>query len=79
VSPQVTSAGLIRRTPKQIDVPEESKYSPGSNATASSSSPIAPAANRSPDEVRQMLSRYRAGLRKGRAPEPGTDQPNRRS
>ena len=40
---------------------------------------MAPAANRSPDEVRQMLSRYRAGLRKGRAPEPGDDQPNRRS
>ncbi|MEZ5244231.1 MAG: ATP-binding protein [Acidimicrobiales bacterium] len=79
VSPQVTSAGLIRRTPKQIDVPEESKYSPGASSATSPSSQIAPAANRSPDEVRQMLSRYRAGLRKGRAPEPGNDQPNRRS
>jgi hypothetical protein len=79
VSPQVTSAGLIRRTPKQIDVPEESKYAPGATSTASPSSQIAPTANRSPDEVRQMLSRYRAGLRKGRAPEPGNDQTNRRS
>ena len=79
VSPQVTSAGLIRRTPKQIDVPEESKYSPGTSAPTSASSPLAPTANRSPDEVRQMLSRYRAGLRKGRAPEPGNDQSNRQS
>jgi hypothetical protein len=68
VSDQVTSAGLIRRQPRRVDVPEESKYAPGV--------PVAPAAeptptatpNRSPDEVRQMLSRYRAGLRKGRGP-----------
>jgi signal transduction histidine kinase len=79
VSQQVTSAGLIRRTPKQIDVPAESRYSAGATSSAPKSSQIAPAANRSPDEVRQMLSRYRAGLRKGRAPEPGTDQPPRRS
>lgn len=78
VPQQVTSAGLIRRTPKQVDVPEESKYAPGAGPAAPSA-PAAPAANRSPDEVRQMLSRYRAGLRKGRAPEPGDDQPNRRS
>jgi len=78
VPSQVTSAGLIRRTPKQIDVPAESKYSPGASP-APQSAQIAPAANRSPEEVRQMLSRYRAGLRKGRAPEEGTDQPNRRS
>lgn len=78
VPQQLTSAGLIRRTPKQVDVPEESKYAPGANPAAQSA-PTTPAANRSPDEVRQMLSRYRAGLRKGRAPEPGADQPNRRS
>ena len=78
VPQQVTSAGLIRRTPKQIDVPEESKYAPGAGPAAPGAA-VAPAANRSPDEVRQMLSRYRAGLRKGRAPEPGDDQPKRRS
>ena len=79
VPPQVTSAGLIRRTPKQIDVPEESKYAPGVGTPASPSASAAPTANRSPDEVRQMLSRYRAGLRKGRAPESDNDQSNRRS
>jgi len=75
---QVTSAGLIRRTPKQVDVPDESKYSPAATASAQPA-PTTATANRSPDEVRQMLSRYRAGLRKGRAPEEGTDQSNRRS
>lgn len=78
----VTSAGLIRRTPKQIDVPEESRYTPG--ATPTSTGPaapdaVAPTANRSPEEVRQMLSRYRAGLRKGRGPESDPNQSNRRS
>lgn len=77
----VTSAGLIRRTPKQVDVPEESKYAPGATPVAGppAAEAIAPAANRSPEEVRQMLSRYRAGLRKGRTPESGDNQPNRRS
>ncbi len=79
VPQQVTSAGLIRRTPKQIDVPEDSKYAPGVTAGAAPTAASAPTANRSPEEVRQMLSRYRAGLRKGRTPESGTDQPNRRS
>ncbi|MEM7141419.1 MAG: ATP-binding protein [Actinomycetota bacterium] len=82
VDQQVTSAGLIRRTPKQVDVPEESKYAPG--ATPATAGPpaaeaIAPASNRSPEEVRQMLSRYRSGLRKGRTPDSGTDQSNGRS
>ncbi|MFT5200835.1 MAG: signal transduction histidine kinase [Candidatus Aldehydirespiratoraceae bacterium] len=78
VSPDVTSAGLIRRTPKQVDVPEQSKYSPGAPQPSVASEALAPTASRSPDEVRQMLSRYRAGLRKGRGPGE-TDQPNRRS
>lgn len=70
VASDVTSAGLIRRTPKHVDVPEESKYAPAATATQSAEAPPASAAaNRSPDEVRQMLSRYRAGLRKGRGPE----------
>jgi signal transduction histidine kinase len=79
MSQQVTSAGLIRRTPKQVDVPAGSKYAPGATPGSPQGAAAAPAATRSPDEVRQMLSRYRAGLRKGRAPEPGTDQDNRRS
>jgi signal transduction histidine kinase len=79
VPQQVTSAGLIRRTPKQVDVPEDSKYAPGVTASSAPAAASAPTANRSPEEVRQMLSRYRAGLRKGRTPESGTDQPNRRS
>ncbi|MDW3218345.1 MAG: hypothetical protein R8F63_07000 [Acidimicrobiales bacterium] len=78
----VTSAGLIRRTPKQIDVPEESRYAPGATPTPTGPAApeaVAPTANRSPEEVRQMLSRYRAGLRKGRGPESDPDQSNRRS
>ncbi len=71
----VTNAGLIRRTPRQVDVPDESKFSPGQQPAAPVAATVQ--ANRSPEEVRQMLSRYRAGLRKGRAPEPGTHQPNR--
>ncbi|MEM9203010.1 MAG: ATP-binding protein [Actinomycetota bacterium] len=68
----VTSAGLIRRTPKQVDVPEESKYAPA----ATPAPPAMSAGNRSPEEVRQMLSRYRAGLRKGRGPVPGSSDTN---
>jgi signal transduction histidine kinase len=79
VSSQVTSAGLIRRTPKQIDVPAESKFTAASTPSPPSVESAAPTANRSPEEVRQMLSRYRAGLRKGRTPDSDTDQPKRRS
>jgi signal transduction histidine kinase len=71
----VTSAGLIRRTPKQVDVPDSSKFSTGPAKAVQPSAPV----NRSPEEVRQMLSRYRAGLRKGRAPEPGDANSPRRS
>lgn len=78
VATEVTSAGLIRRTPKQVSVPEDSKYTPGAAAAAPEPATMAPA-NRSPEEVRQMLSRYRAGLRKGRGPEQGTTPTNRRS
>ena len=75
VDQNVTSAGLIRRTPRHVEVPERSKY-----AAATDTAPAAIPANRSPEEVREMLSRYRAGLRKGRGPaKGGTDQkrPNR--
>ena len=55
VDPLVTSAGLIRRTPRNVE-PVEDESSPATKSA------------RSPEEVRQMLSRYRAGLRKGREP-----------
>lgn len=76
-SAQVTSAGLTRRTPKRVDVPEESKY--GAGAPTPTPEVGSPTANRSPEEVRQMLSRYRAGLRKGRPGEAGPHEPTRRS
>ena len=76
MAPEVTSAGLIRRTPRQVSVPEDSKYT---GAAPAASEPAMAPANRSPEEVRQMLSRYRAGLRKGRGPDQGTTPPNRRS
>ena len=55
VEPEITSAGLVRRTPRPR----------GQSSEASGDGPETGAA-RSPDEVRQMLSRYRSGLRKGR-------------
>ena len=75
VDAAVTSAGLIRRTPRQVSVPENSKYARG----ASAAEPTMASGNRSPEEVRQMLSRYRAGLRKGRGPEPDPSTSTRRS
>ncbi len=75
VDDAVTSAGLIRRTPRQVDVPDASKYSTAPVQAAQAAAPV----NRSPEEVRQMLSRYRAGLRKGRAPESDDPKSNRRS
>jgi signal transduction histidine kinase len=71
----VTKAGLIRRTPKQVDVADSSQYFPGPSQDAQSSAPV----NRSPDEVRRILTQYRAGLRKGRSPEPLGDNPIRPS
>ena len=56
----VTSAGLVRRRPKSPD-PE-----PEGDASRS--------AVRSPEEVRQMLSRYRTGLQRGREAPDGSDQ-----
>jgi signal transduction histidine kinase len=54
VDAAVTNAGLIRRTPKA-----EPRAGSGSERG------LSPAV-RTPEEVRQMLSRYRSGLRKGR-------------
>lgn len=72
---QITGAGLTRRTPKQIDVTGTSRYSTGPGTRAQAPSPV----TRSPEEVRQMLTRYRAGLRKGRTPEPGDANADRHS
>ncbi|NIR38947.1 MAG: hypothetical protein GWN79_16945 [Actinobacteria bacterium] len=61
-------------------MPEDSKYQPGVAPTQPSSPTVgAPTANRSPEEVRQMLSRYRAGLRKGRDPDSDQTDQKRRS
>ena len=54
VDASVTSAGLIRRTPR-------SDLRPTSKEDGAP-----PTSVRSPEEVRQMLSRYRTGLRRGR-------------
>jgi signal transduction histidine kinase len=72
-SPLPTRApALVRRTPKAAE--------PATDATgASPQQPTSPPTNRSPEEVRQMLSRYRAGLRKGRSSDPATDQTDPRS
>ncbi len=74
VDHSVTSAGLIRRTPRHVDVPDGSKF-----ATAQPVAQAPTPANRSPEEVREMLSRYRAGLRKGRGPKNDDGQQNSRS
>jgi signal transduction histidine kinase len=54
VDPSVTSAGLIRRTPRAEAGPTTTEDG------------VRPTSVRSPEEVRQMLSRYRTGLRQGR-------------
>ena len=71
----VTKAGLIRRTPKQVGVADTSHYFPGPDRDAQASGPV----SRSPEEVRRVLTQYRAGLRKGRSPQPLGDNPNRPS
>jgi signal transduction histidine kinase len=58
---ELTAAGLVKRTPKKRSA----------EATGGGMPAVAPArgssqANRSPEEVRKMLSRYRSGLNKGR-------------
>jgi len=55
--------GLARRSPKAV-VP--------TNSTNGSGAPVA-ATTRSPEEVRQMLSRYRSGLRRGKTTDSDPD------
>ncbi|HEY6532455.1 MAG TPA: ATP-binding protein [Acidimicrobiales bacterium] len=63
VAPAVTSAGLTRRTPVAAQATGPAPTTPTRSASR---------ANRSPDEVRRMLSRYRSGLDRGRT-DPAAD------
>ncbi len=56
---ELTASGLVRRTPKQ----RSSAGGPGSATVPTKS---AGQSTRSPEEVRKMLSRYRAGMNRGR-------------
>jgi signal transduction histidine kinase len=58
---ELTAAGLVRRTPKNR-APE----AVGSSVPAGQQPRLTSATQRSPEEVRKMLSRYRSGLNKGR-------------
>ena len=61
----VTSAGLVRRVPRANAPEQEPVERPGMSTTSVAAS------QRSPEEVRAMLSRYRSGLQ--RANQPGDD------
>lgn len=61
----VTSAGLVRRVPRAQAPAEESVERPGSSTSVAAS-------QRSPEEVRAMLSRYRSGLQRANQPSDGT-------
>lgn len=69
VAEQMISVGLIRRTPMQVSVSIVARPTSDAASAVPEQPTIAPA-SRSPEEFREMLSRYRAGLRKGRGPEP---------
>ncbi|MCC5953536.1 MAG: nitrate- and nitrite sensing domain-containing protein [Acidimicrobiia bacterium] len=64
-APPITAAGLVKRTPKKRAAEPE----PGSMA-AMAAAPSSGQSQRSPEEIRKMLSRYRTGLNKARG---GTD------
>ncbi|MEI7591587.1 MAG: nitrate- and nitrite sensing domain-containing protein [Actinomycetes bacterium] len=59
--PALTAAGLVRRTPKKRSEDGSGTSAPGTATRGSGAS------QRSPEEVRKMLSRYRSGLDKGRS------------
>ena len=54
--------GLARRSPKAA--------APAASTNGAAGNPGAAATTRSPEEVRQMLSRYRSGLRRGKTTDP---------
>jgi signal transduction histidine kinase len=58
---ELTAAGLVRRTPKK-----KSDDAVGGGMPTVAASRAGGQSNRSPEEVRKMLSRYRSGLNKGR-------------
>ena len=60
----LTGAGLVRRVPKRVDAPDVHRHPPypGPNQPHTSWD------DRSPEEVRQRLARYRSGLQRGRNP-----------
>ena len=60
----LTAAGLVRRTPRTA--------APTAAAATAPSRPVT-RTNRSPEEVRRMLSRYRSGLDRGRIGSPDDD------
>jgi signal transduction histidine kinase len=67
----VTAAGLVKRTPKKRS---NSATGTGPLRTAATSQRPTGQTQRSPEEVRAMLSRYRGGLKKGRTgADEGTD------
>ncbi len=59
-----TSAGLVKRTPKEKQVGAGTSAIGGGIPTAGGASRSTAATQRSPEEVRKMLSRYRAGVKK---------------
>jgi len=71
-APRVTQAGLPRRVPR-------ANMAPGMVASQPSGAEPAPgpAAGRSPDEVRSMLSSYRTGIERGRTVAGGPDTDER--
>jgi len=58
---ELTAAGLVKRTPKK-----RSETSVGGGLPSAQAPRATGATQRSPEEVRKMLSRYRSGLNKGR-------------
>lgn len=63
IGEDVTAAGLIKRTPKKRS---NNATGTGPLRTAATSQRPTGQTQRSPEEVRAMLSRYRGGLKKGR-------------
>ena len=71
VAPPLTAAGLVKRTPKKVSADASGGGMPIMAVRGTGSN------QRSPEEVRKMLSRYRSGLNKGRGSADGssTDLP----
>jgi len=63
----LTAAGLVRRTPRRAGAGRADSGSDGESRVATTT-------NRSPEEVRSMLSRFRSGRQAGQDPGPDRDQ-----